>query len=171
MTYGSAGNGTVNHLLGEMVNLVAKTKLTHIPYKGAAPAMTDLFGGNIDAVFTSVPSVAQHIDAGKVRALAVTSAKRSARFPELPSIAESGYPKFDVNPWFGLFAPNGTPTAILRKMNADLNAVLKEPETIAKFAAQGAEPLASTPEQLQAMLRADIEKWAGVVKQSGAVVD
>jgi tripartite-type tricarboxylate transporter receptor subunit TctC len=171
LTYGSAGNGTINHLLGEMVNMVAQTKLTHIPYKGAAPAMTDLLGGSIDVVFTSAPSVAQQLDSGKLKALAITSAKRSKRFPDLPTVAESGYPKFDVNPWFGLFAPAGTPNDVIHKINTDVNAVLKEPETVEKFTMQGAETLQTTPEQLQTMLKDDIVKWSAVVKKSGAQVD
>lgn len=171
MTFGSAGNGSVNHLLGEMVNLDAKTRLAHIPYKGAGPALTDLLGGRIDAVFTSAPSISQQVEAGNVRPLAVTSHERSRQFPKLPTIAESGYPDFDVNPWFGLFAPKGTSAKIVEKINTDIAALLKEPDTIKTIAIHGASPLATTPEQFKKMLDRDIKKWAVVVHESGAGTD
>lgn len=171
VTYGSAGNGSVNHLLGEMFNSAAQAKLVHVPYKGAAPALQDLMGGQISAVFTSMPSVAQFIRAGTLRPLAVTSAKRSESFKDIPTIAESGYPGFDVNPWFGLFVPAGTPPAIVRQLNADINAVLKQKETAEKFAAQGAEVHESTPEQFAATLKSDIVKWEKIVRESGAKID
>jgi tripartite-type tricarboxylate transporter receptor subunit TctC len=171
MTFGSAGSGSVNHLLGEMVNMVAKTKLTHVPYKGAGPALTDLLGGRIDAVFTSVPSVAQQVETGNVRALAVTSAARAEELPKIPTIAESGYPGFDVNPWFGLFAPKNTPPEIVQKINTDIAAILDQPETVAYFAKQGATPLKSTSTEFKARLQSDIKKWEVVVRESGASVD
>lgn len=171
MTYGSAGSGSVNHLLGEMMNLMAKTRLTHVPYKGAGPALTDLLGGRIDAVFTSVPSIAQQIEAGNVHALAVTSAARAEQLPTIPTIAESGYPDFDVNPWFGLFAPKDTPPAIVQKINADIASILDQPGTVEYFAKQGATPLKSTPAEFKARLQSDIAKWEVVVRKSGASVD
>ena len=171
VTYGSAGNGSVNHLLGEMFNSAAQAKLVHVPYKGAAPALQDLVGGQISAVFTSMPSVAQFIRAGTLRALAVTSAKRSESFKDIPTIAESGYPGFDVNPWFGLFVPAGTPPAIVRQLNDDINAVLRQKETAEKFAVQGAEVYESTPEQFAATLKSDIVKWEKIVRDSGAKID
>ena len=171
VTYGSAGNGSVNHLLGEMFSSAANVKLVHVPYKGAAPALQDLVGGQISAVFTSMPSVAQFIRAGTLRALAVTSAKRAESFKDIPTIAESGYPGFDVNPWFGLFVPAGTPPAVVKQLNADINAVLKQKDTAEKFAAQGAEVAESTPEQFAATLRADIVKWDKIVRDSGAKID
>lgn len=171
VTYGSAGNGTVNHLLGEMLNQTAGTRLTHVPYRGAGPALTDLMGGSIDSAFASAPSIAQHIDGGKVRALAITSAKRSERFPDLPTIAESGYPAFDVNPWFGLFAPKGTPAMAITRINTDVNQLLKDPAFIASLAAQGASPFITSPAQFRTLLVSDIKKWATVVKESGAVAN
>jgi tripartite-type tricarboxylate transporter receptor subunit TctC len=171
VTYGSAGNGSVNHLLGEMFNSAAQVKLVHVPYKGAAPALQDLVGGQIHLVFTSMPSVAQFIRAGTLRALAVTSAKRSETFREIPTIAESGYPGFDVNPWFGLFVPAGTPPAIVKQLNADINAVLKHKDTAEKFAAQGAEIFETTPEQFTSILQADVAKWSKIVRDSGAKID
>jgi tripartite-type tricarboxylate transporter receptor subunit TctC len=171
VTYGSAGNGSVNHLLGEMFSSAAQVKLVHVPYKGAAPALQDLVGGQISLVFTSMPSVAGFIRAGTLRPLAVTSAQRSATFKEIPTIAESGYPGFDVNPWFGLFVPAGTPPAVVKQMNADINAALRQKDTMEKFAAQGAEPFETSPEQFAAILHADIAKWSKIVRDSGAKID
>jgi tripartite-type tricarboxylate transporter receptor subunit TctC len=171
LTYGSAGNGSVNHLLGEMFNTAAGIKLTHIPYRGAAPAMTDLMGGQIDIVFTSLPSVAGAIRSGKLQPLAVTSARRAASFDTIPTISESGYPGFDVTPWFGLLAPARTPAAIVGKINAEVNDLLKSKEVADSFAAQGADPYPTTPEAFSTVLKADIEKWGQVVKESGARIE
>ncbi|MCD0505770.1 Bug family tripartite tricarboxylate transporter substrate binding protein [Bordetella petrii] len=171
MTFGSAGSGTVNHLLGEMVNHVADTQLTHVPYKGAAPALGDLLGGRLDAVFTSVPSISQQVESGSVRALAISSKSRSSRFPDLPTIAESGYPDFDVSPWFAIFGPAGIPGDVVDKINRDVAALLADPGFRRNLAEQAAEPLQTSPEQLKSMLQADITKWAAVVEKSGARVD
>ncbi len=171
LTYGSAGNGSVNHLLGEMFNSAAGVKLVHVPYRGAAPAMQDLMGGQINLVFTSLPSVSGAIKQGTLHAIAVTSAKRAASFSNIPTIAESGFKEFDVNPWFGLFAPAKVPPQILRKINADVNEILKSKDVVEKFAAQGAEPYLTDPQQFASVLKADIVKWGQVVKASGASVD
>lgn len=171
LTYGSAGNGSVNHLLGEMFNSAAGVKLVHVPYRGAAPAMQDLMAGQINLVFTSLPSVAGHIRQGSLHAIAVTSSKRAASFPNIPTIAESGFRDFDVNPWFGLFAPAKVPANVVRKINADVNELLKSKDVIDKFSAQGAEPYLTDPAQFAAVLHADIVKWGQVVKASGASVD
>ena len=170
-SFGSAGNGSVNHLLGEMFNSAASLKMKHIPYKGAAPALTDLIAGQIQLVFTSLPSVAGHIKAGTLRGLAVTSAKRSSAFRDLPTMAEAGYPQLGINAWFAIFAPAGTPVAVVRQINADINATLQEKDIAEKIAAQGAEVSISSPQELSAQLSADIRKWAVVVKQSGASVE
>lgn len=171
ITYGSAGNGSVNHLLGEMFNASTNSKLVHIPYRGAAPALQDLMGGQINVVFTSLPSVSGFIKNGTLRPIAVTSAKRAAAFSNIPTIAEAGFGDFDVNPWFGLMAPAHTPRDVILKINADVNTVLRSKEVIDSFNAQGAEPYITRPEEFAAILKADIEKWAGVVKASGAQVD
>lgn len=171
LTYGSAGNGSVNHLLGEMFNSAAGVKLTHVPYRGAAPAMQDLMGGRINLVFTSLPSVAGAIRQGTLHPIAVTSAKRASSFSDIPTVAEAGLKDFDVNPWFGLFAPAKVPPQIVRKVNADVNEILKSKDMVEKFAAQGAEPYATDPQQFANVLRADIVKWGQVVKASGASVD
>lgn len=171
VSFGSAGNGSVNHLLGEMFNSAAGAKMVHIPYKGAAPALTDLIAGQIQMVFTSLPSVSQHIKAGTLKGLAVTGGKRSPAFPDTPTFAELGYPAFAISPWFAIFATGGTPSAVVSRINADINTILKEKDTIDKFAAQGAEVRTSTPQELAATLNSDIKKWAVVVKQSGATAD
>jgi len=171
LTFGSAGNGSVNHLLGVMFAMNTGTKLTHVPYKGAAPAMQDLMGGQINIVFTSLPSVAGLLRGGQLRALAVTSAKRSATFPDIPTLAESGLRQFDVAPWFGLFAPGATPAAVIRRINQDVNELLGQKEVVERFNSQGADPLARTPAEFASMLRADLATWADVVKTSGAQID
>ena len=171
VSFGSAGNGSVNHLLGEMFSTTSQAKMLHVPYKGAAPALTDLIAGQTQLVFTSLPSVAQHIRAGTVKGLGVTGSKRAQAFKDIPTIAESGYPGFVINPWFGLFAPKGTPPAIIRKINADINKILADKDTLDKFALLGAEPYETTPQEFTAILHADIQKWATVVKSSGATAD
>ena len=171
VTFGSAGNGSVNHLLGEMFNADAKVKLEHVPYRGAAQALQDLLGGQIDVVFTSLPSVAGQLRSGNLRPIAVTSAKRSRTFAQIPSVAESGFADFDVTPWFGLMAPKNVPADVVKKINADVNDVLRLPEVVASFEAQGGEPYPRSPEQFAHQLRADAVKWGGVVRLSGAKVD
>jgi len=171
LTYSSAGNGSVNHLLGEMFNSAAGVKMMHIPYKGAGAALADLIGGQVQVSFTSMPSVIGHIKGGKLRAIAVTSRARSETLPELPTLAESGLPGFDVNPWFGLFAPAATPAAIVNQLNREINELLATADVRARFAGQGAVPLASSPAEFAALLKQDIEKWAVVVKDSGAKID
>ena len=171
LTFGSAGNGSVNHLLGEMFNAATGVKLVHVPYRGAAPALQDLLGGQIDLVFTSLPSVAGHIKQGTVQPIAVTSATRSGLFPAIPTLAESGVRDFDVTPWFGLFAPGKTSVALLARINADVNELLKSRDIVDKLASQGAEPLITDPQRFAEILKADIDKWSQVVRSSGATVD
>ena len=171
VSFGSAGNGSVNHLLGEMFNTASGSKMQHVPYKGAAPALTDLISGQIQVVFTSLPSVAQHIRSGTVKGLGVTGSKRAAAFKDIPTISDSGFPGFVINPWFGLFASKGTPASVVRQINADVKKVLEDKDILEKFSALGAEPFESTPQEFQAMLHADIKTWAAVVKSSGATAD
>jgi tripartite-type tricarboxylate transporter receptor subunit TctC len=171
VSFGSAGNGSVNHLLGEMFSSTSQVKMLHVPYKGAAPALTDLISGQIQLVFTSLPSIAQHIRAGTVKGLGVTGSKRAQAFKDIPTIAESGYPGFVINPWFGLFAPKGTPPAVVRQLNADINKILSDKDTVDRFAVLGAEVYETTPQEFAAVLHADIQKWAAVVKSSGATAD
>lgn len=171
VTYGSAGNGSVNHLLGEMFARAAKAEMVHVPYRGAAPALQDLLGGQIDVVFTSLPSVAGQIRTAALQPIAVTSAKRAPAFASIPTVAESGVPGFDVSPWFGLMGPKGMPREIVERINADVNALLRQSDVAERFAAQGAEPYATSPAEFATVLAADIQKWGDVVRASGAKVD
>jgi tripartite-type tricarboxylate transporter receptor subunit TctC len=171
LTYGSAGNGSVNHLLGEMLKTEADIRLAHVPYKGAPAAIGDVIGGHIDAAFASMPSVISSVQSNVVRALAVSSAKRVAVAPEIPTIAEAGFEKFDVNPWWGILAPAGISPSIARKISADIADILKTPDMEEILAKQGATPLICSPEAFRDLLARDIEKWKKVVKASGATIN
>jgi tripartite-type tricarboxylate transporter receptor subunit TctC len=171
LTYASSGNGSVNHLLGEMLKADAGIKMLHVPYRGVAPAITDVIGGQVDSAFSSVPSVLQMVRTGNVRALAVSSAQRISAAPEIPTIAESGFPGFEVNPWWGILAPAGTDMAIVRKINNDVENILRTKEMIDFLAAQGAEPLITSPEEFLKILQADVVKWAKVVKSAGVTLN
>ena len=167
LNYGSAGNGSVNHLLGEMLKVEADVRIAHVPYKGAPQAISDVIGGHLDAAFASAPSVIAAVQQGLVRALAVSSAQRVAISPDTPTIAEGGVKNFDVNPWWGIFGPVGLSPSIVGKINADVAEILKEPDFQEILAKQGATPLASSPEQFRALLVKDIAKWAKTVKAAG----
>jgi tripartite-type tricarboxylate transporter receptor subunit TctC len=171
VTYASSGNGSVNHLLGEMLKSEAGFGMVHIPYKGIAPALTDVIGGRVDGAFTSVPSVIGHVRSGAVHALAVTSATRSAALPEVPTIAEAALPGFDVNPWWGLLAPAGTPAPVVKQLNADIGEAVRAKEVQDIYRDQGATALLMSPDEFRSMLEADIAKWAKVVAASGAKLD
>ena len=171
VNFGSAGNGSLNHLLGEMVNMNQGVKMVHVPYKGAAGALTDTIGGQIQMTFTSLPSVVGHIRGDKVRAIAVTGSKRSATFPSLPTFGEAGIAGLELSPWFGLLAPAGTPEPVVRKINGDVAELLRDKDVIERFAQLGADPYVTQPEQFGRVLQDDIQKWSRVVKASGARID
>ncbi|WP_454724860.1 MULTISPECIES: Bug family tripartite tricarboxylate transporter substrate binding protein [Cupriavidus] len=171
LTFGSAGNGSSNHLSGELFKSMAAIDIVHVPYKGSAAAFTDLLGGRISMMFDTVSSQAQYIGAGKVRALAVTGPARSEALPKVPTVAESGLPGFDVTIWFGLSAPKGTPPAVIARLNGELQKVLGMPEVKAQLATLGARPLPGTPKDFAELVRHDAGKWAPVVKASGASLD
>ena len=171
LNFGSSGNGTISHLTGEMFNTLNGTQITHIPYKGSAFVFPDLLSGQISVMYDSTISIGSLVKSGKVKALAVTGAKRSALMPDLPTVAESGYPGFESTNWFGFFAPAATPKDVLAKLNAAAVKVLSAPELQARFALQGAEVVANRPDEALAMLKADIVKWAEVAKKSGAKID
>jgi tripartite-type tricarboxylate transporter receptor subunit TctC len=171
LTFASPGNGTVAHLAGELFQTAAGVKFRHIPYKGSSQALTDLMGGQVQLFMASVPTALSQIKGGKLRALAVTSTKRSPALPDVPTIAESGYKGFDANTWFGLLVPAGTPAPVVARLNAEVNKVLNMPDVREKFAAEGGGALGGTPEDFAALLKADYSKWAKVVKDSGATVD
>lgn len=168
--FASAGNGTLNHLLGEMLNSMAGIQLEHVPYKGVAPALNDVLGNQVPMAFASLPSVLPHIKAGKVRALGVSSAKRSPFAPDIPAIGET-VPGYSGDLWVGLFAVKGTPKEITQKLAQTMQAALADPALREKLGAQGAEALSATPQQFAAQLKGDIDKWARIVKASGAQVD
>jgi tripartite-type tricarboxylate transporter receptor subunit TctC len=171
LTYASSGNGSVNHLLGEMLKSEADIRMLHIPYRGVAPAITDVIGGQVDSAFSSVPSVLQMIQSGNVRALAISSARRISAAPQIPTIAESGFPGFDVNPWWGILAPAGADMAVVGKINRDVESILRTKEMIDFLATQGAEPLISSPDEFLKILEADVVRWAKVVKSAGVTLN
>jgi len=166
LTYGSAGTGATTHLTGELFALQAGVKLTHIPYKGSGQAMIDLLGGQIQMMFENLPGAANQIRTGKIRGLAVTSLKRSPAFPDLPAVSET-LPGFEVVAWFGLFAPAGTPGAIIARLNAECDKALHLPEVREKIAAAGSDPIGGTPEDMARFLAADIAKWVRVTREAG----
>jgi len=171
VTYGSPGSGTTIHLAGEIFKDAAKIDIRHIPYKGSNAAMMDVLAGNVDLMVSSVPSVMAQIKTGKLRPLAVTSAKRSTSLPDVPTIAELGYPGFDVSTWYGLFMPAGSPRDAVTKVNAAVNKLLAMPETRAAIHAQGAEALAMSPEEFGELLKTDYQKWKGIVQAAGVTVE
>ncbi|HVR52497.1 MAG TPA: tripartite tricarboxylate transporter substrate binding protein [Pseudorhodoferax sp.] len=171
VNFGSSGSGSSIHLSGELFKSMAKVDMVHIPYKGSAPAVNDLLGNQIAIMFDNMPSAIQHVRAGKLRPIAVTTAKRSPELPDVPTIAESGVPGYEATSWFGLFAVAGTPAPIVTQLNKALVKVLNQPDVKAKIAAQGGEVVAETPEQFAAFIKAETAKWGKVVKESGASVD
>lgn len=168
--YASAGNGTLNHLLGEMLNSTAGVKLQHIPYKGVAPAMTDVIGGQVPMAFTSLPSVLQHLKAGRLVAIGVSSPSRSPVLPDVPAIGEQ-VPGYSGTLWVGLFAARGTPPEIESRLQDAMKKVLAASDTQEKLQAQGVELANATPAQFAALLQEDITRWARIVKESGATID
>jgi tripartite-type tricarboxylate transporter receptor subunit TctC len=171
VNFASPGNGTVAHLTSELFQRAAGVKTQHVPYKGASQAMTDVISGTVDLYMSSVPTLLGHIKQGKVRALAVTSAKRVDDLPDVPTINELGYKGFDAVTWFGLLAPAGTPKDVIAKISAEFNKALKEPELSKRLADEGADPAGGTPEQFAALIKDEIPRWGKVVRESGAKVD
>jgi len=152
----------------EMFKSMAGVDIVHIPYKGSAPAVTDLIGGQVDVMFDNVPNVLQHLMGGKLRGLAVSSKTRSPFTPDLPSVAEAGLPGFDVSVWFGVVAPSATPKALVSQLNVEINRILKLPDVVQLFHGQGVEPLGGTPEEFAIHLRTQMSKWAKVVDATSA---
>ena len=171
LNFASPGNGTVAHLTSELFQAAASVKMQHVPYKGAAQALTDVVSGNVELYMSSVPTLLGQIKQGKLRALAVTSAKRVDDLPQVPTINESGYSGFDAVTWFGFLAPAGTPKEVVSRLNAEFNAALKQPDLQKKLGDQGADPAGGTADQFAALIKDDIVRWGKVVKQSGARVD
>jgi tripartite-type tricarboxylate transporter receptor subunit TctC len=168
LNYASAGSGSSNHLSMELFKSLTGVDVVHIPYKGSAPAVIDLIGGQVDAMFDNVPNVLAQVRAGKLRALAVSSMVRSPFVKDVPTVAESGVPGFDVSVWFGVVAPAGTPQAVIAKLNRQINAILKLTETRQAYNNQGVEPAGGSPEEFSAFLIEQNTKWGKIVKDSGA---
>jgi tripartite-type tricarboxylate transporter receptor subunit TctC len=171
LTYASAGNGTSIHLAGEVFTSLAKIDMQHIPYKGSGPAVTDLIGGQVNYMFDSITSAKPHIVSGKLRAIGLTTNKRSNSLPGVPTIAETGLPGYDVTPWFAVFMPANTPKPIIKKFNAALISSMNSPEIKDKFAAIGAEPIGSSPEDLAKYLNKEIERWGAIISSNGIRAD
>ena len=169
--YASNGNGTSSHLAAEMLKSSAGVDIVHIPYKGGAPAMADLLAGQVTMLFDQMPAVLPQVKGGKVRALGVSSAQRSAAAPEVPSLAEAGLPGFDMTVWFGLLAPARTPPAVLQRVNAEMGKVLQDPEFRTFLAGLGVSPLGGSPDAFASFIQAETQRWAQVVKASGARID
>ena len=167
LNFASSGNGSLIHLMTELFKSMTGTQMVHVPYRGIGAAYPDLLGGQIQLIFASSISAMQLIHAGRLRALAVTGAKRAKALPELPTVIEAGVPGFVVNQWYALLAPAGTSRAIIERLNRDTNKALTYPDVIARFTADGAEAAGGTPQQLAAHIKSEREKWAKVIKQAG----
>lgn len=164
LNYASSGNGTPPHLSAAMFENLAGVKMNHIPYKGAAPALTDLLGGQVQLMFATIISVTPHLGSGRIRALAVTSPKRSQALPDVPTVIESGVPGFEATAWFMLMAPAKTPAALVQRIARDAAAVVTQPDVASRFTKEGAEPVGSTPERAAAFLKSEIARWGKVIK-------
>ena len=171
LNYGSAGPGSIFHLAGEMFEQQTGVKMTHVPYKGAAPALTDLMGGQVQLMFTTIPTALPFIKAGKLRAIAVTGAKRSPLFPELPTAREAGFPAMVVDSWFAVFAPKGLPAEVQARLAGALREVVADPATVKKLEEQGAQPHGSTAAELAELLAADLKSWKTIVTTAKVTLD
>lgn len=167
LNFASSGTGGAPHLAGELFNRLAGINIVHVPYKGAGPALTDVLGGHVSSMFSALPPVLPHVKSGKLRALAITAAKRSALAPGLPTMAEKGVPGFEVSSWFGMLAPAGTPKEIIDRLNKEAVGALASAEVKDKFALQGLEPMTSTPDGFSAFIRTEIARWGKIVRDSG----
>jgi tripartite-type tricarboxylate transporter receptor subunit TctC len=171
LNFASTGIGTVPHLTGELFQTAAGIKIQHVPYKGASPAMADLMGGQVDMSMASAPSVFSLVDSGKLRAIAVTSAKRASAFPETPTLMEAGYKDFDLSVWYGYLVPAGTPQAVVTRLNTEVNKALSAPDIRERIEKFGANPVGGTPDAFAARIKADHAKWERIVKDSGAKLE
>jgi tripartite-type tricarboxylate transporter receptor subunit TctC len=170
-TFASSGNGTSQHLSGELFKSMAGVDMQHIPYKGSPPALQDVVGGQVSMTFDNITTALPLAKAGKLRALAVTTATRSSAAPDVPTLAESGLPGFEVASWQGVFAPAATPPEIVRRLNTEIVKIINMPDVREKLTSLGAEPVGDTPEQFSAYVKAEVVKWSDVVKRSGAKID
>jgi tripartite-type tricarboxylate transporter receptor subunit TctC len=170
INFASAGSGGPTHMAGEMLKAMAGIEIVHVPYKGNAAALTDLVAGRVQMMFSNLLTATPHVKAGKLRAIAISTAKRSPQAPDLPTIAESGVPGYDLTPWYGIFAPGGTPRAIVNRLNGEIDRILNAPDLKARFQSQGIDLVTSTPEAFSGLIRKEIPKWREIVRKSGARV-
>lgn len=172
LTFASAGNGTTSHLSGELFKSLAKVDMTHIPYKGSAPAMTDFLGGRISMMFDTTSNFIDHVKTGKLRALGTTGRKRSPAMPSVPSISETpGMQEYDMTLWLGVLAPAGTPKDVIARLQRDIASAMAAPELVKQMAEAGIEVRSGTPQEFSALIRADLARWAAVVKRSGMQIE
>ena len=171
LAYASGGNGTPPHINGEVFKSVAGVDLLHVPYKGGGPALVDLIAGRVQVMLDTAASAMPHVRSGKLRAVAITGPKRSPEYPDLPTFAEAGLPQYDTNAWYSVHAPAGTPPEIVRRLNAELVASLKEPDVQARFKQLSTDPVGNTPEEFAAFVRAELDKYARVIKAAGIRLD
>ena len=171
LSYASAGNGTSIHLAGEVFTSLAQVDMLHVPYKGSGPAVSDLLGGQVNYMFDSITSARPHIESGKLRALGVTTAKRSKTLPNVPTLAEAGLPGYEVSPWFAVFMPAATPKDIVAKVNSALLEAMKDPDVVKRFETIGAEPVGSAPEEMAQHLARESERWTKLIQERGIKLD
>ncbi|MGO4327368.1 tripartite tricarboxylate transporter substrate binding protein [Cupriavidus sp. 2TAF22] len=171
LTYASNGNGTAHHLIGEQFKAQTGTSIVHVPYKGSAPAITDLMGGQVSMMFDTMSSALPYIKAGKLKPLAVATARRSSALPDVPTLAEAGLPGFDIASWFGILAPAGTPPEIVNRLSAEIIKALARPDVRQQLAAIGAEPVGNTPPQMTAQIREEVTRFGKLVKDAQVSMD
>ncbi|ADU98131.1 tripartite tricarboxylate transporter substrate binding protein [Alicycliphilus denitrificans] len=169
--YASPGNGTAQHLTGEMFNAAMKTRMVHVPYKGDAPAITDLLGGSVDAMFATLTVVLPHIASGKLKAIALANGSRIEKVPAIPTFAEAGLPNFEAATWFGVLAPASLPKGLRERISRDIRAVVDQPDLRARLIDLGGEVVSNTPAAFEAFMQAESAKWQGIARQSGAVIN
>ena len=168
INFASSGQGTPAQLAGELFNSMAGVKMVHVPYKGAAPALADLLGGQVQVMFSTMPPALPHVSAGRLRALAVASLKRSPAAPGLPTVDEAALPGFEATTWHGVMVPAATPSAVVAKLHGDIVAVLRMPDVAERLSSQGAEAIGSTPQEFASYIKTETAKWAKVIRESGA---
>ncbi|NKE68091.1 tripartite tricarboxylate transporter substrate binding protein [Ramlibacter sp. RBP-2] len=171
VNYGSTGSGSSNHLSMELFMKMTGTKMQHIPYKGSAPAVTAMIGGEIDALFDNVPNVVNHIKAGKMKVIGVSGSQRAPLLPDAPTVAEAGVPGYEVNVWFGMQLPAGTPKPVVDKLNRDIVTLLKEPDVVQRFRNAGVEVVASTPADFSKLVHSEVNKWTSLIKEANIRIE
>ena len=171
ISFASVGNGSPGHLAGELLKLRTGIRLTHIPYRGGGPAITDVIGGQVPLLWVSIPAAAQFVKSGKLKALAVSTQKRSAAFPDVPTMQEAGVPDFEVDSWYAMFVPAKTPRPVIDKLNQVINTVVQEPNIREKLLAQGSEGVGGTPEKLGKVVSSELVRWNKLIKEANIKID